>query len=131
MGIINITPDSFSDGGCFTNWQSVAPHIDTMIDAGVHFVDLGAESTRPGAQPLSAAGEWQRLEPVLEPLLEYLAGDPLRPRLSVDTYHPETARRALDLGVDMINDVSGLTDPEMLELARNNQADWVAMHSLS
>jgi len=131
MGIINVTPDSFSDGGRFTDWNTVAPQIDAMLAAGVHFVDLGAESTRPGAQPLAAAEEWQRLQPVIEPLLEYLADDPLRPRLSVDTYHPETARQALRLGIDMINDVSGLSNPAMLELARDNRADWVAMHSLS
>jgi len=130
MGIVNLTPDSFSDGGRFTAWPAVEAEVERMLAAGVHIIDLGAESTRPGATPLSAAQEWQRLEPVLSRLQEHLAGDRLRPRISVDTYHPENARRALERGVDIINDVMGLTHPAMIELARENRADWVAMHSL-
>jgi dihydropteroate synthase len=92
---------------------------------------VGAESTRPNAKPLDAAEEWTRLEPVLEPLLGKYAGERLRPRLSIDTYHPETARRALALGVDTINDVSGLASREMVELAAENPGrDFVAMHNV-
>jgi 2-amino-4-hydroxy-6-hydroxymethyldihydropteridine diphosphokinase/dihydropteroate synthase len=131
MGIVNITPDSFSDGGQFADWASLEPEIAAMLAAGVHIVDVGAESTRPGATPIDASQEWQRLEPLLVPLLERLAGDPLRPRVSLDTYHPETARRAIGLGVDIINDVTGLRDPDMLDLAADNDVDWIAMHSLS
>ncbi len=131
MGIINVTPDSFSDGGAFTDWAAVQPQLEAMLDAGVNIVDIGAESTRPGAEPITAAEEWQRLEPILAPLQERLSGDPLRPLVSVDTYHPETARLALERDVDVINDVSGLTNPTMIELARSSGADWVAMHSLS
>jgi dihydropteroate synthase len=131
MGIVNLTPDSFSDGGRYMNWPAVAPLIDAMLQAGVHIIDLGAESTRPGAAPIAAAEEWQRLAPVLSRLQERLADDRLRPLVSVDTYHPETARRALANGADMINDVSGLTDPAMIELATDGSADWIAMHSLS
>lgn len=131
MGIINITPDSFSDGGAFMTWASVEPQVEAMLDAGVNIVDLGAESTRPGAVPVNAEEEWRRLEPVLAPLQEKVSGDPLRPLISVDTYHPETARLALERGVDIINDVTGLTNPAMIELATSGGADWVAMHSLS
>lgn len=131
MGIVNLTPDSFSDGGLFTGWTDAEAHIDEMLAAGVNIIDLGAESTRPGAEPIAAAEEWRRLEPVLARLLEKIGDDRLRPRVSVDTYHPETARIALELGVDIINDVSGLTNPAMIELARSSDADWVAMHSLS
>ena len=131
MGIVNITPDSFSDGGRFTNWQSLERELDAMLAAGVHIVDLGAESTRPGASAIDASTEWQRLEPLLVPLLERLAGDPLRPLVSIDTYHPQTAQRAIELGVDIVNDVTGLRDPMMLELAADSAVDWIAMHSLS
>lgn len=131
MGIVNLTPDSFSDGGRYMGWPAVAPLVEAMLQAGVHIIDLGAESTRPGAKPITAAEEWQRLEPVLSRLQERLATDRLRPLVSVDTYHPETARLALDRGTEIINDVSGLTNPAMIELATESRANWVAMHSLS
>jgi len=131
MGIINVTPDSFSDGGLFTDWAAVEPQLEAMLDAGVHIIDIGAESTRPSAEPITAGEEWQRLEPILTPLQELLSADPLRPLVSVDTYHPETARLALERGIDIINDVGGLTDPAMIELAQSSDADWIAMHSLS
>lgn len=130
MGIVNVTPDSFSDGGRFLDWSAVEPHVEAMFEAGAQIVDLGAQSTRPGAVPLDADEELDRLLPVLEPL----AGkyEPRRPRpwISVDTFHAEVARRALDLGVDIINDVGGLESPEMIELAAGGDADWVAMHNL-
>lgn len=128
MGIVNITPDSFSDGGQFTAWERIEPHVEAMVAAGAQIVDLGAESTRPGATPISAEEEWGRLEPVLARLLDKYRDALLRPRFSVDTYHPEVARRALDLGVDIINDVGGLSAPEMRELARSGDKDWIAMH---
>lgn len=131
MGIINVTPDSFSDGGSFTDWAAVQPQLEAMLNAGVDIIDIGAESTRPGAEPITATEEWRRLEPILAPLQERLTGDPLRPLVSVDTYHIETARLALERDVDIINDVSGLTNPAMIDLAKSSGADWVAMHSLS
>jgi 2-amino-4-hydroxy-6-hydroxymethyldihydropteridine diphosphokinase/dihydropteroate synthase len=131
MGIVNVTPDSFSDGGRFQHWQRAQAHIEDMVAAGAHIVDIGAESTRPGARPLPADEEWQRLEPILARLAEKYADTPLGPRISVDTYHPETAARALALGADMINDVGGLTSPAMRELAANSGKDWIAMHSLT
>jgi len=131
MGILNITPDSFSDGGTHQTWSRIEPHLDAMIDAGVHIIDVGGESTRPGAEPISSATEWQRIEPILRELVARRDATPLAPRISVDTYHANTARRALALGVDVINDVSGLTTPKMIELAKTSSADWVAMHSVS
>jgi len=130
MGIVNVTPDSFSDGGRFTDWPAVDAHVDALHTAGAELVDVGAESTRPSATPLDASEEWARLEPVLTPLLAKHASARLRPRFSVDTYHPETARRALALGADMINDVSGLTSPEMVALAAQSGKDFVAMHNV-
>ena len=130
MGIVNVTPDSFSDGGRFENWPAVDAHVDALVTAGASFIDVGAESTRPGATPLDADQEWQRLEGVLEPLIDKYASSLLRPRFSLDTYHPATARRALAFGVDVLNDVGGLTSPEMLELAATSDRDWIAMHNL-
>jgi 2-amino-4-hydroxy-6-hydroxymethyldihydropteridine diphosphokinase/dihydropteroate synthase len=130
MGIVNLTPDSFSDGGEIADRASFAARVDALVAAGTHIVDLGAESTRPGATPLAADAEWRRLEPMLIALLERFRGDALAPLISIDTYHPENARRAIALGVHIINDVSGLTSPAMLELAAAGRADWVAMHNL-
>ena len=131
MGIVNVTPDSFSDGGRFTDWASVEPHIEKMVAAGVHILDLGGQSTRPAAETIDAGEEWSRLAPVLEPLLEKYASDILRPLVSIDTHHPEVAERALAMGVDMINDVSGLSSEPMLRLARSSDCDWIAMHQLT
>jgi 2-amino-4-hydroxy-6-hydroxymethyldihydropteridine diphosphokinase/dihydropteroate synthase len=130
MGIVNLTPDSFSDGGELTDAPSVAARVASLVAAGAELIDLGAESTRPGATPLTADDEWARLEPALGPLVDRYRGATLRPRVSVDTYHAQTARRALALGADIINDVSGLTAPAMLELAATSGAEWVAMHNL-
>jgi dihydropteroate synthase len=130
MGIVNVTPDSFSDGGRFETWPAVEAQAESLVAAGASFIDVGAESTRPGATPLDADQEWQRLERVLEPLIDKHASSPLRPRLSLDTYHAATARRALALGVDVINDVGGLTSPDMLELCATSDRDWIAMHNL-
>jgi 2-amino-4-hydroxy-6-hydroxymethyldihydropteridine diphosphokinase/dihydropteroate synthase len=131
MGIVNLTPDSFSDGGTHDDWSSVAATIERMTAASAALIDFGAESTRPGASPLTAGEEWRRLEPTLERVLDTFAGRALRPAISVDTYHPEVAGRAIELGVDVINDVGGLTDPAMLELAASSEGDWIAMHQLS
>lgn len=131
MGIVNVTPDSFSDGGRFMAWDRIEPHLDAMVSAGANIIDVGAESTRPGATPLNAAEEWSRLEPVLDRLASKYRDDPLRPLISLDTYHAEVASRGLDRGVDIINDVSGLTSPEMRELARSGDKDWIAMHHVT
>ena len=130
MGIVNLTPDSFSDGGELADDASVDTRVDALVAAGAEYIDLGAESTRPGATPLTADQEWARLAPALERLVSRYKGAALRPRISIDTYHLGTARRALELGVDVINDVSGLTHPAMVELAASGTADWVAMHNL-
>ena len=131
MGIVNITPDSFSDGAKWQDWTTAESHIEELVNGGAHIIDLGAESTRPGAQPLDAEEEWQRLAPILEPLVDKYSNDMLRPRISIDTYHEPVALRALALGVDIINDVGGLASPDMIELAASYNAEWVAMHNLS
>ncbi len=130
MGIVNLTPDSFSDGGELVDAAAAEARAAELAADGAELIDLGAESTRPGATPLSAAQEWARLEPALERLVDRYRGSVLRPRLSIDTYHAETAKRALALGADIINDVGGLTTPAMLELAATSGAEFVAMHNL-
>lgn len=131
MGIVNTTPDSFSDGGRFVDWDRIEPHVSTMIDAGVHIIDVGGESTRPSATPVDPSTEWSRAGPVLERMIERLAESRLRPLLSLDTRHPEVAEKGLNLGVDIVNDVSGLTSPDMVALARDSGKDWVAMHHVT
>jgi len=130
MGIVNLTPDSFSDGGQNASWPELEARIDAMVAGGAHWLDFGAESTRPGATLLTAGDEWSRLEPTLEAVLDKYRGDALKPRISIDTYHPEVAARALALGVDAINDVSGLERPAMVELAADSGVEFIAMHNL-
>lgn len=131
MGVLNITPDSFSDGGKHEDWEAVRAQVQRMREHGVHLLDLGAESTRPGATPLTADEEWARLAPILLPLVEFLSDDPLRPLISVDTYHASVAERAIDAGVQVINDVSGLDAPGMLEVAVGHpDITIIAMHNL-
>ena len=130
MGIVNLTPDSFSDGGELEGVGAIEAHVAELVTAGAQLIDIGAESTRPGATLLTADEEWARLEPALGRLVDRYRSEVLRPRLSVDTYHAETARRALVLGVDVVNDVSGLSTSAMLELAATSGADFVAMHNL-
>lgn len=124
MGVVNITPDSFSDGGRFLSRQSAVERCLELAEAGAELLDLGGESTRPGAQPVSAAQELDRILPVLEEV---------RPQvpvvISVDTYKASVARRALEAGADMINDISAFRlDPEMPEVVSRAQAGAVLMH---
>ncbi len=131
MGILNITPDSFSDGGQDQTLHDIQKRVDRMIRSGVNIIDIGAESTRPKAIPLSDEEEWQRLEPVLEMVKETCKNTCLSPEVSVDTYHPMNAERALNCDVDMINDVSGLRDDSMIALARESGKTFIAMHSVT
>jgi dihydropteroate synthase len=126
MGILNITPDSFSDGGRYLHPEAATRQFETLVQHGARFIDVGAESTRPGATPLTADEEWSRLDAVLHAIPSHG-----RERLSVDTRHVETARRALDMGARIINDVSGLSDPRMRALLARTDAAIIVMHSLS
>ncbi len=127
VAIINITPDSFSDGGeHFTPEKAVAA-IQQAFSDGADVVDIGAESTRPGATPLTHTEEWARLEPVLKQLNIYPKGG----IISVDTRHAETARKALALGVHLINDVSGFQNADMINAVKSSHSKLVMMHSLS
>jgi dihydropteroate synthase len=124
MGVLNITPDSFSDGGSFQSADTALAHADKMIRAGADIVDVGAESTRPGAVAVSEADELARLEPVMTALAERGA------TLSVDSYKAATAARAVALGTILINDVWGLQrDPAMAETVAASEAAVVIMHN--
>jgi dihydropteroate synthase len=124
MGILNVTPDSFSDGGRFVAVEAALTHARAMAAAGADIVDIGAESTRPGFVPVGEAEEWARLEKVLSPLIDDVALP-----VSVDTTKAAVARRATALGAAMINDVSGLrADPAMAEVAAESGAALVVMH---
>ncbi len=124
MGIINLTPDSFSDGGSFANVDAALNRIDQLIHDGAHIIDLGAESTRPGAEVLNHQQEWQRLEPILKNL------DLKTASFSIDTYHPETAEKAIEMGVKIINDVGGLQNQRMKEVFKQSDVTFVCMHQL-
>jgi dihydropteroate synthase len=123
MGVVNVTPDSFSDGGLFLDAASAVEHAKRLVDEGADILDIGAESSRPGSDPVTAAEEWARLEPVLRRLLREVDAP-----VSVDTYKAQTARRALDAGAHIINDITGLSDPAMVEAAAKYQAPVVIMH---
>ena len=124
MGVLNVTPDSFSDGGRFVAADAALNHGLAMAADGADIIDIGAESTRPGFVPVGADEEWARLEPILAPLFARLDLP-----VSVDTTKAFVARKALALGAAMVNDVSGLrADPAMAEVAAESGAALVVMH---
>ena len=123
MGVLNVTPDSFSDGGQFLDPQKAIERAHRMVSEGADLVDIGGESTRPGAVTISPADEWARIGPVLERL-----GPDFPVPISVDTRSPEVARHALEAGADLVNDVGGLRDPAMRELVARSGAPVVVMH---
>lgn len=126
MGIVNVTPDSFSDGGKYFSPEEAVRRIKNLIADGADIIDIGAESTKPGATPLSWDDEWSRLEPVLTLLKGTV---PTRQKgtvpVSVDTYHPETAERAIALGAKIINCVYEGTVPDMLSICAEKDAELV------
>ena len=122
MGVVNVTPDSFSDGGKFFSADAAINHAEKLFDLGADIIDLGAESTRPDAVPISADEEISRLEKILPALKNFPAP------ISIDTYKPEVAARSLELGADIINDVHGLEDSRMIDVAKNFDAPVIAGH---
>lgn len=127
VGIVNVTPDSFSDGGRSFAPEDAYSAIIAQQRAGAEVVDVGAESTRPGAQPLSWQEEWKRLEPVLKLLPPK---EERQFKLSLDSRHAETVERALAYGIEWINDVSGFSHAPMVRLAAGCGCKLVVMHSL-
>jgi dihydropteroate synthase len=122
MGILNATPDSFSDGGQFYQRDAGLKQAEKMIAAGVDIIDIGGESTRPGAEPVALQEELDRVLPVIEALKDCGVA------LSIDTYKPETMRAALDLGVDCVNDIWALRQEGAVEVVKQSNCGVVLMH---
>jgi dihydropteroate synthase len=125
MGIVNVTPDSFSDGGEHLDPASAVEHARALARAGALVVDIGGVSTRPGSMPVDTEEEWRRIAPVLEPLID--ANDVI---ISVDTSEPVVAKRAVDLGAHLINDVTGLRNPAMVAVCAESGTPAIVMHML-
>ncbi|MBI5687405.1 MAG: dihydropteroate synthase [Verrucomicrobia bacterium] len=129
MGILNVTPDSFSDGGSFTNPKAAVARALAMVEAGAEIIDVGGESSRPGSASVSLDEELRRVIPVVEHLTRGALSIALRPLISVDTTKSEVARRALEAGAHIINDISaGCFDPAMLATVARAGAGLVLMH---
>jgi dihydropteroate synthase len=126
MGILNVTPDSFSDGGEFFDQERAIARAQTMLDEGAQIVDVGGESTRPGSDPVSPEEESRRVLPVIQGILA------ARPEaiISLDTYRASTAEAALDAGARLINDITALGDPRMANLVAERGCPVVLMHML-
>jgi dihydropteroate synthase len=126
MGIVNVTPDSFSDGGHFTDVDAAVNHGLQLVEEGADILDIGGESTRPGATPVSLKEELARVLPVIE-ALKRQSSIPL----SIDTTKAEVARQAISAGACIVNDISGLAwDPEMIPLCAETDAGIICMHIL-
>ncbi|XCB29408.1 dihydropteroate synthase [Arcanobacterium hippocoleae] len=123
MGILNVTPDSFSDGGLWAGADAAIAHGYEMVEQGAQIIDIGGESTRPGAGAVSAAEEWERIGAVVAELSQIA-------QVSVDTYHAQTARRAVAAGAAIVNDVSGgRLDPQMLSTISELDCRYILQHS--
>jgi dihydropteroate synthase len=124
MGIVNVTPDSFSEGGRFFDVDDAVKHAAGMVTDGADIVDVGGESTRPGSDPVAAEEELERVLPVIERLVEEIPHTPI----SIDTRKSAVAAIALEAGATIVNDVSAGADPEMLDVVREHDAAVVLMH---
>ncbi|BFH71765.1 MAG: dihydropteroate synthase [Paenibacillus dendritiformis] len=126
MGILNVTPDSFSDGGRYNRVDAALRHAEEMLEAGADIIDIGGESTRPGHQPVGQEEELERVMPVIEALRRELPQAPI----SVDTYKAEVARQALEAGAHIINDIWGCKkEPEMAHVAARYGCPLILMHN--
>jgi dihydropteroate synthase len=127
MGVVNVTPDSFSDGGSFLDAEAAIAHACQLVCEGADILDIGGESTRPGAEPVSADEELRRVGPVLEGI----AAAVLDAEVSIDTSKASVARAAIDAGAMIVNDVSALrADPAMVEVVAGSGVDCCLMHML-
>ncbi len=122
MGIVNVTPDSFSDGGKFNTTEKAIEHALQLVEEGAEILDIGGESTRPGATPVPLDEELKRVIPVIEGLRD--VGVPL----SIDTYKPEVMQAAITAGADIVNDVCALREPQALEIVAASQVGVCLMH---
>ena len=123
MGVLNVTPDSFSDGGKFITTNAALKHVEMMIDSGADIIDIGAESTRPGAKIVSVNEERKRIEPVVKAIKKTF-----NIPVSIDTYKPEIMALGIDLGVEMINDIYALRQLGALDIVANSDVMLCLMH---
>jgi dihydropteroate synthase len=131
MGIVNVTPDSFSDGGRFLAPHDAVAHGCELAAEGAEILDIGGESTRPGAEPVSATEELRRVLPVIEGLATAMDSIPARPQISIDTSKAAVAQAAIDEGASLVNDVSAFrADPRMAGLVAASGAECALMHML-
>lgn len=127
MGIVNVTPDSFSDGGLFLNTQAAITHGVDLVEQGAHILDVGGESTRPGADPVGVEEELRRVVPVIEGLAERTSDT----HISIDTSKAPVARAALGAGASFVNDVTAMRgDPDMAGVVADSGAECCLMHML-
>ncbi|WP_157800927.1 dihydropteroate synthase [Bacillus solitudinis] len=125
MGILNVTPNSFSDGGSFTELEAAVQHAKRMVEEGAGIIDIGGESTRPGAEKVDEAEELERVIPVIQAVSQAVSVP-----ISIDTYKAEVAKQALNAGATYINDVWGAkADPNMAEIAAQYDAPIILMHN--
>jgi dihydropteroate synthase len=133
MGIVNVTPDSFSDGGRFLDADAATAHALELIGEGAEIVDIGGESTRPGAEPVGADEELRRVYPVIEAIAAVTdrSAPAARPQISIDTSKASVARAALEVGATLVNDVTALRgDPQMASVVAESGAECCLMHML-
>jgi dihydropteroate synthase len=123
MGVVNVTPDSFSDGGSYFDAGRALAHASTLIEEGADILDIGGESSRPGSDPVSVEEELRRVVPVMRAMAG-VCGVPL----SIDTTKPDVAEECLRLGARIVNDIAGLRDPEMVRVTVRHNASAVIMH---
>lgn len=125
MGVLNVTPDSFSDGGRFNHLDAALQHVEKMLAAGSDIIDVGGESSRPGSQQITADEEINRVEPIISAIAKRWDTP-----ISVDTWKADVAAAAIDAGAEIINDISGLRfDPRIAEIAAQTKAGLILMHS--
>ncbi|MDR1467579.1 MAG: dihydropteroate synthase [Oscillospiraceae bacterium] len=123
MGVLNITPDSFSDGGDFLDTDSALSRAIEIQEQGADIIDIGAQSTRPGFEPIDEETEWRRLESPLRLIRENISLP-----ISIDTFYPYVALRSIDLGADIINDISGFKNKKMIKIVAASSASLIVMH---
>jgi len=134
VGILNITPDSFFDGGKYNQKESALSQLNTLLTQGANVIDIGAESTRPSAVAIDHEEEWCRLQDILPQVINYIQNyNPINQsavKISLDSRHFQNVAKALDLGIDIINDVSGFEDVAMVKLVAKSGKKIVVMHNL-
>jgi 2-amino-4-hydroxy-6-hydroxymethyldihydropteridine diphosphokinase/dihydropteroate synthase len=131
VGVLNITPDSFSDGGQFNTPKNALAHVETLFNAGAEIIDIGAESTRPNATLITPEQEWNLLQPTLQIIQEQWREKIFKPKISIDTRHYQVAEKALQFNIDWLNDVTGFADKNICNVAADSNVKCVVMHSLS